>query len=104
MEHRKAFRESLCLWMTKGHVAALQWSGASGPAGVGVDTRKRTMGFPRNLADPAVSSAKSRLEIPGDQLQAWAAHSPVQERKERVNLRYRQAKATKRGGMGARKS
>ena len=32
-------------------------------------------GFPRNLGDPVVSSATSRLELPGDQLQASAAHS-----------------------------
>ena len=60
--------------------------------------------FPRNLGDPVVSSANSRLEIPGDQLQASAAHSPAEERNERVRPRYRQAKATKRGGMGGRKS
>ena len=46
---------------------------------------KRTLGFSRNLGDPVVSSAKSRPEIPGDQLQASAAHSSVGERKERAN-------------------
>jgi hypothetical protein len=61
-------------------------------------------GFPRNLRDPVVSSATSRPELPGDQLQASAAHSSAGERKERVQPRYRQAKATKRGGMGDRKS
>ena len=60
--------------------------------------------FPRNLGDPVVSSATSRLEIPGDQLQALAAHSSVEERKERVQPKYRQAKETKRGGMDGRKS
>ena len=43
------------------------------------------LGFPRNLGDPVVSSAKFRLEIPGYQLQAPAAHSSAGERKERVN-------------------
>jgi len=43
------------------------------------------LGFPRNLGDPVVSSAKSRLEIPGQQLLASAAHSSAGERKERVN-------------------
>ncbi len=38
----------------------------------------------RNLGDPAVSSAESRPETPGDQLQASAAHSSAKERKERV--------------------
>ena len=46
---------------------------------------KRKLGFPRNLGDPVVSSAMSRPEIPGDQLQASAAHSSAGERKERVN-------------------
>ena len=62
------------------------------------------LGFPRNLGDPVVSSATSRLEIPGDQLQASAAHSSVEERTQRVQPRYRQAKETKCGGMGGRKS
>jgi hypothetical protein len=43
------------------------------------------LGLPRNLGDPVVSSAKSRLEILGQQLQASAAHSSAGERKERVN-------------------
>ena len=37
------------------------------------------------MKDPAVSSATSRPELPGDQLQAPAAHSSAGERKERVN-------------------
>ena len=60
--------------------------------------------FPRNLGDPVVSSANSRLELPGDQLQASTVHSAAEERTHRVQPRYRQAKATKRGGMGGRKS
>jgi hypothetical protein len=58
--------------------------------------------FPRNLGEPVVSSATSRLELPGDQLQASAAHSSAEERTERVQPRYRRAKETKRGGMGGR--
>ena len=46
---------------------------------------KRTLGFPRNLGVPVVSSAMSRPEIPGVQLQASAAHSSAGERNERVN-------------------
>ena len=46
----------------------------------------------------------SRLEPPGDQLQASAAHSSVEERTQRVQPRYRQAKETKCGGMDGRKS
>src|SRR5262249_3128518 len=45
------------------------------------------LGFPRNLGDPVVSSATSRPELPGYQLQASAAHSSAGERKERVNAR-----------------
>ena len=48
---------------------------------------KRTWGFPRNLGDPVVSSVRTRPEIPGDQLQASAAHSSAGERKERVNAK-----------------
>ena len=43
------------------------------------------LGFSRNLGDPAVSSAKSRPELPGYQLQALTARSSVGERKERAN-------------------
>ena len=72
--------------MTKGHAAALDglvqavlpvsvWSMANG-----------TFRFPRNLGDPFVSSTKSRLEIPGYQLQASAVHSSAEERTQRVNV------------------
>jgi hypothetical protein len=40
----------------------------------------------RNLGDPVVSSAKTRLEIPGYQLQASLVQSSAGERKERVNV------------------
>jgi hypothetical protein len=40
----------------------------------------------RNLGDPVVSSAESRPELPGDQLQASAAHSSAGERKQRVHV------------------
>src|SRR5262249_12989259 len=42
-------------------------------------------GFPGNLGDPVVSSAQSRPETPGYQLQAPAAHSSAGERTERVD-------------------
>jgi site-specific recombinase XerC len=42
-------------------------------------------GFPRNLGDPANSSASSRLERPGYQLRASAVHSSAGERRERVD-------------------
>ena len=58
----------------------------------------------RNLGDPAASAVNTRPEIPGYQLQALAAHSSTKERKERVTPRYRQAKETKCGEMGSRKS
>ena len=58
----------------------------------------------RNLGDPVASSATSRPEIPGYQLQALAVHSSVEERNRRVQPRYRQTKETKCGGMGGRKS
>jgi hypothetical protein len=95
-------RGSLCTWAFRGHAAALQWSGASSPAGVGwehVQTDNR--GSPGTWENPVRSSANSRLEIPGYQLPALAAHSSARERKQRVHPRYRQAKETKCGGMAA---
>ena len=95
-------RGSLCNCATKGHAAAPLWSGASSPAGVGwehVQTDNR--GSPGTWENPVRSSANPRLEIPGYQLQALAAHSSARERNERVHPRYRQAKETKCGGMAA---
>ena len=77
-------RGSLCLSMTRGHAAAPDglvqavlpasvWNMANGE-----------LRFPRNLGDPVVSSARSRPEIPGYQLQALSVHSSVGERKQRV--------------------
>jgi hypothetical protein len=65
---------------------------------------KRTFGFAKNLRDPVVSSEISRPESPGNQLQASAADSSAEERTQRGQPRYHQAKETKCGGMGARKS
>lgn len=65
---------------------------------------RRTIEIPQELGRSCRFLGQSRLEIPGDQLQASAAHSSGEERKERVQPRYRQAKATKRGGMDGRKS
>ena len=72
--------------MTKGHAAALDglvqavlpasvWNMANGQ-----------LRFLKNLGDPFVSSTKSRMEIPGDQLQASAVHSSAGERTQRVNV------------------
>ncbi len=81
-------RGSLCTRAFRGHAAALQWSGASSPAGVGWEhAQTDNLGSPGTWENPVRSSAKSRPEIPGDQLQAPAAHSSVGERKERVNAR-----------------
>ncbi len=97
-------RRSLCLSMTRGHAAALYglvqavlpasvWNMADG-----------LLRFPKNLGDPVASSATSRLETPGYQLRALAAHSSARERKQRVQPRYHQTKETKCGGMGGRDS
>ena len=59
----------------------------------------------RTLGGPVVSSANSRLELPGDQLQASAVGArPLRSEKSECQPRYHQAKATKRGGRGGRKS
>ncbi len=67
---------------------------------------KRIIGFSENLGDPVVSSANSRLELPGDQLQARCSAFGGGGRYESNQMLpwYRQAKATKRGEMGDRKS
>ncbi len=91
---------SLCLLMTKGHVAALHWSGASSPAGVGLEHGKRIIEVPQELGRVLLLLlVNSRLETPGYQLQALAAHSSARERTQRVKPRYRQAKETKCGEM-----
>jgi hypothetical protein len=95
-------RGSLCTWAFRGHAAALQRSGASSPAGVGWEhVQTDNCGSPGTWENPVRSSASSRREIPGYQLQALAAHLSVRERKSRVQPRYRQAKETKCGGMAA---
>ena len=45
---------------------------------------KRTIGVPQELGRACRFLGTSRLEPPGHQLQAWVAHSPTQERTERV--------------------
>jgi len=88
--------------MTRGHAAALYWSGARSPAGVGLEHGKRIIEVPQELGRTLFrSSAKFRLEIPDYQLQALAAHSSVKERNQRVHPRYRQAKETKCDGKAA---
>ena len=78
------------------------WSGARSPAGVGLGhVQTDNGGSPGTWENPVRSSANSRLEIPGYQLPALAAHSSAGERKQRVHPRYRQAKETKCGGMAA---
>ncbi len=57
-----------------------------------------------NLGESYMLLGSSRLETPGYQLQALAAHSSARERKQRVTPRYRQAKETKCGETGSRKS
>src|SRR5262249_58391806 len=73
------------------------------PASVG-NMRKRTIGVPQELGRACRFLGTSRLEPPGDQLQARAVHSSAPERTERVEPRYRPAKAMKRGGRGDRQS
>ena len=42
-------RGSLCLSMTRGHAAALDWSGASSPAGVGLEHGRRNIEVSQEL-------------------------------------------------------
>ena len=59
----------LCIGLVHAVLPASDWNIANGK-----------LRFPRNLGDPVASSATSRLEIPGYQLQALAAHSSAKER------------------------
>ena len=95
-------RRSLCVSITKGHAAAPQWSGVSSPAGVGLEhVQTDHRGSPGTWENPVRSSANSRLETPGYQLQDLAVALDRQGAKQRVQPRYRQAKETKCGGMAA---
>ena len=71
------------VYSTEGRVAAPQWPGARDPAGV--REQDTLTGVPQEPGRPRRLHDKSRPELPGDQLQASAAHSSVEERKERVN-------------------
>ena len=77
------------------------WSGASSPAGVGLEHGRRIIEVPQELGRVLLFLllGNSRLEIPGHQLQALPVHSSGRERKQRVHPRYRQAKETKCGEM-----
>ena len=79
-------RGSLCLSMTRGHAAALDWSGASSPAGVGLEHGKRTIEVPQELGRSCCFLGNIPAETPGYQLQALAAHSSARERTQRVNV------------------
>ena len=65
---------------------------------------KRTIGVPQELGRSCCFLGNNRMEIPGYQLQALAAHSSAEEQTQRVQPRYRQTKETKCGGMDGRKS
>ena len=56
------------------------WSGASSPAGVGLEHRKRIIEIPQELGRSCHLLGEPRLEIPGYQLQASTVHSSVGER------------------------
>ncbi len=66
---------------------------------------KRTIGVPQELGRSCRLLGNSRLELPGYQLQASAVGArPPRSEKNECQPRYHQAKATKRGGKGGRKS
>ena len=90
--------------MTKGHIAALHGLvQAILPASVW-NMCRQTIEIPQELGRSCCFLGNIRMEIPGYQLQALTVHSSVKERTQRVQPRYRQAKETKCGEMGNRKS
>ena len=95
-------RGSLCLTMTRGHAAAPSWSGASSPAGVGLEhVQTDNRDSPGTWENPVRSSANSRQETPGYQSPGPCGSLVRLGAKQRVQPRYRQAKETKCGGMAA---
>ena len=94
-------RGSLCTWAFRGHAAALQWSGASSPAGVGWEhVQTDNCGSPGTWESPTlllgnIPAGDAGLPTPGSD----SAHSSGRERTQRVHPRYRQAKETKCGEM-----
>jgi len=68
---------------TEGRIVAPQWPGAYDPAGVGEQGTFTRV--PQEPGRPLRLRGRSRPEIPGDQLQASAAHSSVEERTKRVD-------------------
>ena len=65
---------------------------------------KRTFGFSKNLRDPVVSSATSGRSYRVNNSRPRRRYSSAEERIQRVQPRYHQAKETKCGGTGGRKS
>ena len=56
------------------------WSGASSPAGVGLEHGRRIIEVPQELGRSCCFLGNIRMEIPDYQLQALAVHSSVRER------------------------
>jgi len=92
-------------WFERGPRRHVVMAWRVGPAGVGEQGRG-TVGFPRNVGDPVVSTLdpergnRSRAQKP--LARGVARHAAGSEAS--VPGGYRQAKATKRGGMGDRES
>ena len=64
--------------LTEGRIATPQGPGGRDPAGV--EEQGTLTGVPQEPGRPRCLHGKSRPELPGDQLQASAAHSPPGER------------------------
>ena len=73
----RPFAGSPCHAMTRGHVAALYGLVRAVPPASVWNMAYGTLRFPRNLGESYLFLGTSRLETPGEQLQALAAHSSV---------------------------
>jgi hypothetical protein len=94
--------------VAEGNTEAPKRPGAKAPPGSKSEARVRR--FRRNLGDPALSSSRNGgRDDSGNNDPARAGSdrtrgSPAGDTKDRTRTGYRQAKATKRGGKGRRKS
>ena len=90
---------------TEGSIAPLQTVWRLDPTGV-EEQGMCTLGFPRNLGGPVVSRPHHPDGGHPERTQPLAARARARRGTERRQARggYRQAKATKRGGMGGGKS
>jgi len=95
-------RRSLCTRAFRGHAAALQWSGASSPAGVGGNMCKRTIVVPQELGRTLFAPRRNpgwRYRVTNSRL--WRHTRPSGSESNECNRGTAKRRKTKCGGMAA---